>query len=99
MNYWLPLLVIALAVARGTRLVVEDVITEPFRRYFVRRFGEESMLAYLVHCRACCSTWVGLAGAAFACLMLGISWWWLVPLAFAFSTVALLVAQVEDLAT
>lgn len=96
MNIALGLFVIALAVARGTRLVVEDVITEPFRRYFVRRFGEDSKLTYLVHCPFCASIWLGGLGAVFACLILAISWWWLVPLALALSQVAVFAHLVVD---
>ncbi len=94
-NLALALLVLALSTARGTRLVVEDYITEPLRKAVVRRFGEESKITYLVHCTLCTSIWVGGIAALFACLVLGVSWWWLVPLALAFSQVAVLSAQLD----
>lgn len=90
------LIVLALAVARGTRLIVEDVITEPIRRFFVKRFGEEHKLTYLVHCVFCASIWLGFAAAVFACAVLSISWWWLVPLALAFSQAAVFAHVIVD---
>lgn len=96
MNIALGLLILALACARGTRLIVEDVITEPIRRFFVNRFGEEHKLTYLVHCIFCTSIWIGFLCAVFACLVLPISWWWLVPLALAFSQAAVFAHVVVD---
>lgn len=96
MNIALGLLILALATARGTRLVVEDVITEPIRRLFVNKFGEEHKLTYLVHCVFCTSIWIGFVAALFACLVLGISWWWLVPLALALSQAAVFAHVVVD---
>lgn len=63
----LELLVTVLAVARVTRFVVADNLTEPLRTWVVGRFGEESKLAYLVNCFWCTSIWVGapIAGVAF----------------------------------
>jgi fatty acid desaturase len=89
----LALVILALATARGTRLVVEDYITEPIRSAVIRRFGAESKLTYLVHCTYCTSIWVGGLAALFACLVLAISWWWLVPLALAFSQAAVFASQ------
>lgn len=91
----LYLSILALATARGTKLVVDDYITEPFRKLFIRRFGEESKLTYLVHCPYCTSIWVGGAAAVFACAVLAISWWWLVPLTLAFSQVAVFAALLD----
>lgn len=96
MNIALGLLILGLAVARGTRLVTEDVIAEPFRRFFVNRFGEDHKLTILVHCVFCVSVWLGFAAAVFACLVLGISWWLLLPLALALSQVAVFAHLVVD---
>lgn len=95
-NIALGLLILGLACARGTRLIVEDVITEPIRRFFVNRLGADHKLTYLVHCVFCVSIWVGLLAAVFACLVLGISWWWLVPLALALSQAAVFAHLVVD---
>lgn len=91
----LGLLILALATARGTRLVVEDVIAEPVRQFFITRFGEDHKLTYLVHCTYCASVWIGLVAAAFACTVMPISWWWVMPLALAFSAVAVFAAQMD----
>lgn len=90
------LVVLALATARGTRLIVDDFITEPIRRWFVNRFGEDSKVTYLVHCVFCTSIWIGFAAAVLACLILPISWWLLVPLALAFSQAAVFAHVVVD---
>lgn len=96
MNIALGLFILALASARGTRLIVEDVITEPIRRFFVNKLGDEHKLTYLVHCVFCTSIWIGFVAAPFACLVLGISWWWLVPLALALSQAAVFAHVVVD---
>ena len=94
-NIALALLILALATARGTRLIVEDYITEPIRKSVIRKFGEESKVTYLVHCVFCTSIWVGGLAAIFACLVLPISWVWLVPLTLAFSQAAVFAAQLD----
>ena len=95
MNIALGLLILALATARGTRLIVEDYITGPIRDFFIRKFGEESKLTYLIHCTFCASIWVGALAAVFACLTLPVSWWWLVPLTLAFSQAAVFASQTD----
>lgn len=47
-----------LAVARLTRVIVEDRIAIGFRQWVVRRWGEDGKFAYLVHCPWCTSLWV-----------------------------------------
>ena len=49
-----------LAVARITRLLVEDRLTVAWRQWVVKRFGADSLPSYLVHCPWCMSIWVGL---------------------------------------
>lgn len=63
-----------LATARGTRLITADVIFQPIRTWVVRGFGEESKAAYLVHCEACVSIWVGAIAATWASLFT-LPWW------------------------
>lgn len=46
-----------LAVARLTRLVTEDSITEPMRDYAL---ATNTKIGELVHCRACTSVWAAL---------------------------------------
>lgn len=69
------------AVARVTRLLVVDKITEPFRSWLIDRYspnGEESMRVYMAHCTACTSVWIAFALAPAAIGLTGLSWW-LVP--------------------
>lgn len=54
----LVLIVAMLAVARLTILMVDDRLTISYRRWVVKRWGEESMPAYFVHCSWCTSMWV-----------------------------------------
>lgn len=95
MMLWVALLILALATARGTRLAVEDYITEGFRKAVQRRFGDDSKVTYLANCTYCASIWVGGAAAVFACLTLPVSWWWLLPLTLAFSQAAVFAAQLD----
>lgn len=74
------LLVAVAAAARGTRLVVDDKITEPIRQGAARRLkqptfddhgrqvAEGSKLTYLLHCTWCAGLWVSAIVAALA-------WW------------------------
>lgn len=57
----LVMVVAALAVARLSRLVAEDKITAPFRRWVVRHSGVEGWFTQLVHCAPwCLSVWFSL---------------------------------------
>ncbi len=59
-----------LAVARVTRLVVEDKITEDLRYKVIGRY-QGTKLAYLVTCQYCVSVWAGLAVVLMKRLPLG----------------------------
>ena len=54
----LVLIVAMLAVARLTILMVDDRLTIRYRQWTVKRWGEESMPAYLSHCHWCTSIWI-----------------------------------------
>lgn len=56
----LSLAVATLAVSRVTRLLTEDKLALGYRRWIVNRFGADSMISYLAHCRWCTSFWVAL---------------------------------------
>lgn len=59
----LTLIVAALAVTRLARLVADDVIMLPFRRWVIRTLGEDAFLTKLVHCAPwCMSMWFGVLG-------------------------------------
>lgn len=71
----LVLVLYALAVARVTRLIAADVITDPLRIAVMRKWGEHSTPAYFLQCRWCLSMWLGLATAPLVVWQLGLSWW------------------------
>lgn len=54
----ISLVVATLAVVRITLLLVDDQITNGYRRWVVNRWGDNSMPSYLVHCPWCTSIWV-----------------------------------------
>jgi Protein of unknown function (DUF1360). len=54
------LIVATLAVARITRLLVEDKLMVGYRQWVVKRWGPESLISYLVHCPWCTSVWVSV---------------------------------------
>lgn len=104
----ITLLVYALAVARVTRLVTADKITEGLRgrviRWADRRAGVDPadefpptpLLAYLVTCPWCVSIYVGAVAAPLV-YWLGETPWTLVPaLALAFSAVAGYLAAIGE---
>jgi hypothetical protein len=57
----LRLLVDALAVYRGTKLVIDDKLTEDLRARVTARFGDadESKVGYLITCPWCVSIYLG----------------------------------------
>lgn len=61
------LILAALATARITRLLVVDEISAGLRRRVVKRWGTDSKITYLAHCRWCVSLWVA-APTAFVAL-------------------------------
>lgn len=61
-NDALWLLCIALATARGIRLVVDDYLTKGFRSWVTNKFGEKSNWTYLVHCIWCTGIWISALG-------------------------------------
>lgn len=54
----LVLLAAVLAVARITRLFVEDRITMGLRRWVVDKYKGDSLPSYFVHCPWCMSIWI-----------------------------------------
>lgn len=69
---------VTLACASLTRLVVADSVTLRFRRWVISRWGERSEAATLVHCPWCTSMWMAMPlSAAWATTTLPMAWWWL----------------------
>lgn len=103
------LTVYALAVARVTRLVTSDKITEGIRYRFVasrlrrkygvsptaEQMGSPPMLAYLIMCPWCISIWIGAALAPFVALWGTRPWLWAPAFALAASYVSGFLAQRE----
>lgn len=58
MPAWLLVLLTIGAIARVTRLITADKLTEPIREWLTDRWGEESKRAYLVSCDYCASMYV-----------------------------------------
>lgn len=56
----ISLIVATLAVARGTRFLVEDRLALPYRRWVIGKWGEDSLPSYFVHCPWCTSIWMSL---------------------------------------
>jgi hypothetical protein len=54
------MIVAALAVARVTRLIVDDQLTIRFRRWVMNKWGADSWQSYLVTCPWCVSVWIAL---------------------------------------
>lgn len=95
---WFSFFLVALAVARVTRLITADRITLALRRWVITKYGEESSAAYLVHCRACSSIWIAVP-AAIGWALLALPWyqWWLaVPAWLAFSHTTILLGRLEE---
>lgn len=88
---------VTLGLARVTRLVTADRFFLGFRRWIINRFGQDSLLAYLVHCVWCTGLWFSFpAGALWAVATLPLHLWWLfVPAAFAMSHLVGLLNRLE----
>lgn len=85
----------ALATVRGTRFITQDYLAGDLRNRIVRKFGEESKIAYLFHCWACASIWVGGLVAFWMCVF--VTPWWTWPLQVAaYSELTVLIARSED---
>lgn len=85
----LLLLLLGLAVARASQLIVDDQITFPIRRFVVRKFGEDHPVTTLVHCIACVSVWVSFFATLYCWLFLNLHLALTLPLWFALSYAAM----------
>lgn len=96
MTEWLGLVVTVLAVARITRLVTTDKISEPVRVAVAQRLREGNAVAYLLHCQWCVSVWVGVPAAGLLCAGYGWALWWWLPVGLALSYTVGLLARFES---
>lgn len=92
----LTLILWALALARLTRLINADEITDPLRLAVMRKTGPESKWAYFLQCPWCISMWLGFITAALPIGLTGLSWWLLPLVALAGSQVTGLLAQLDQ---
>lgn len=93
-------LLVALAVARVTRLVVADEITREMRDAVMRRLNEEKAfhlkLAYLLTCTWCASVWVAPPIAVGTHYFGAHDWWWLTLSTVAASQVAGMLGEISS---
>lgn len=54
----LTLIVLIFAVARVTRLIVDDKISLPLRQWVLSKSGEDGWFFYLVNCPWCVGVWI-----------------------------------------
>jgi uncharacterized protein DUF1360 len=84
-------LVLALATARVTRLLIEDEIFRDLRNGVTRRLDADRSfhlkLFYLMTCTWCASVWVGAALAAGTWAWQGHNWLWIALSTFAASQI------------
>lgn len=78
MIYLLAFVVVTLAVARATRVIVYDEIAQPLRAWVLRRWPLPSKPGKLITCYWCSAVWIALL----ACLLVHIvtsslPWAWL----------------------
>lgn len=66
-----------LTVARITRLINSDVITDPVRLWVARKWGAQSTVSYFLGCAWCISLWSAVIIAVPVIIVTGVSWWWL----------------------
>lgn len=88
-----------LAAARVTRIIVDDKISIPFRRWVVKRNGEEGWWTKLVHCPYCVSVWISVPAAAYWMAMVQLpswTWLWFPPAIFAMAYLVAPVLQILD---
>lgn len=89
----LVILLTLAAVARLTRLVTSDLITEPLRDRIIRFLGTGSKAAYLLSCAWCASVWIAVPVAWLAVLSDGSAWFVIPALALSASLAAGIVAE------
>lgn len=71
------------ALARVTKLVNDDLITDPIRAWAARKLGPKHTLMYLLECPWCMSIWLGAATTPLITEALRLPWWWILLLTLA----------------
>ena|SRR5688500_4767282 len=68
------LIVLMFAVARVTRLIVDDKISLPLRQWVLAKSGEDGWFFYLVSCPWCMGVWVAAAMTSLTYFLPGTAW-------------------------
>lgn len=95
---WAVLVLLTLMTARLARLITADYILLPFRRWVVNKWGDESALAYLVHCVWCTGIWVSFPfSVIWTWRFLPVEQWWIgVPAWLGTAYAAGLLSRLEE---
>lgn len=96
MPTWIVVLLFVLLVARVTRLVNADLVTDPVRLWVARRTGPHSTPSYFLACAWCVSVWVGVVFGAVLVWWQDWSWWALPLVAGGASMVSGLLSRWDD---
>lgn len=91
----LTLFLWVLALARITRLINSDELTDPLRIWVARRTGLQSTWTYFISCPWCVSFWLAIATAWFPLVLVDLPLWMWVFLAPAGSYITGLMAVVD----
>lgn len=91
----LMLALYVLTVARVSRLLTADKVTDWIREWLIQWRGIDSMSAYLFHCRWCMSIWVAFATAPAVVYFTHLDWWLIPLLAFPASHLTGLLTRAE----
>lgn len=84
----------ALAVYRGTKLILEDKVTEKPRDWLFDRLNPQETWTYLFTCPWCISIYLGAIAVAGMALIP--TWWFYIALVGALSAVTGLITILED---
>lgn len=90
-------MLVILATARVVRFVCDDYLSKGFREWVLGKFGPESKISYLVHCRWCVAIWVSVAMTPFAWYGTGHMWAQLPVTALAVALVAPALLSIDEM--
>lgn len=96
MPTWIFLLLVFAFVARVTRLITSDIVTDPLRIWVARKTGPHSTASYFLSCQWCVSVWVAVAVCPVAVWHAGMSWWELPLMIGSASLVTGIVSRWDD---
>ena len=75
MIYLLAFVVLVLAVARVTRVIVLDDVAIPLRRWVITKFGEDSAAGKLVTCYWCAGFWASTLACLYMHILVAAAGW------------------------